>query len=46
VPPDKVSLAFRLIFQHSERTLTDDEVAKAIEKVKGMLVRRFGGELR
>ncbi len=46
VPPGKVSLAFRLIFQRSERTLTDDEVAKAIEKVKGMLVRRFGGELR
>jgi phenylalanyl-tRNA synthetase beta chain len=46
VPSGKVSLAFRLIFQRSERTLTDDEVAKAIEKVKGMLVRRFGGELR
>jgi phenylalanyl-tRNA synthetase beta chain len=46
VPSGKVSLAFRLIFQRADRTLTDDEVAKAIEKVRTMLVRRFGGELR
>jgi phenylalanyl-tRNA synthetase beta chain len=46
VPDGKVSLAFRLIFQRADRTLTDDEVAKAIEKVRNMLVKRFGGELR
>ena len=46
VPAGKVSLAFRLIFQRADRTLTDDEVAKAIDKVRAMLVRRFGGELR
>ncbi len=46
IPAGKVSLAFRMIFQHAERTLTDKEVSKATDKVRVMLERRFGGELR
>jgi len=46
IPEGKVSLAFRMIFQHTERTLTDKEVSKATDKVRVMLERRFGGELR
>ncbi len=42
----KVSLAFRLVFQHPERTLTDAEITKAVDRVVRMLGQRFGGELR
>lgn len=42
----RVSVAFRLVFQRPDRTLTDAEVARAIERVVGMLADRFQGELR
>lgn len=46
VPDGKVSVAFRLVFQRADRTLTDGEVTKATDKVVQMLAHRFGGELR
>jgi phenylalanyl-tRNA synthetase beta chain len=46
VPEGRVSLAFRLVFQRLDRTLTDGEVASALERVIRMLSHRFGGELR
>ena len=46
VPEGRVSLAFRLVFQRSDRTLTDDEVVRATDRVVKMLDRCFGGELR
>jgi len=46
VPEGRVSVAFRLVFQRADRTLTDAEVARSIERVVGMLADRFGGELR
>ena len=46
VPEGRVSLAFRLVFQRLDRTLTDAEVASAIDRVVRMLSHRFGGNLR
>ncbi|MCP5059483.1 MAG: phenylalanine--tRNA ligase subunit beta [bacterium] len=46
VPEGKLSLAFRMIFQRTDRTLTDTEVAEATEKVVQILAKRFGAELR
>lgn len=46
VPEGRVSLAFRLVFQRPDRTLTDAEVIRITGKVVKMLARRFGGELR
>jgi phenylalanyl-tRNA synthetase beta chain len=46
VPEGKVSLAFRLDFQRTDRTLTEAEVTKAVERVVKDLAERFGAELR
>ena len=46
VPEGRVSLAFRLIFQHVDRTLKDTEVTKATDRVVRMISHRFRGELR
>lgn len=46
VPEGQVSIAFRLIFQRPDRTLTDAEVAKANDRVVQMLAHRFGGRQR
>lgn len=46
VPEGRVSVAFRLVFQRRDRTLTDAEVTRALERVVGMLADRFQGELR
>jgi phenylalanyl-tRNA synthetase beta chain len=46
VPDGKVSLAFRLVFQRTDRTLTEQEVAKITERVVAALKQDFGGELR
>jgi phenylalanyl-tRNA synthetase beta chain len=46
VPDGKVSLAFRLVFQRADRTLTDAEVTKQTERIVGALVKRFGATLR
>lgn len=42
----KVSLAFHLVFQRPDRTLTDAEVDKAVRRVVGRLEQEFGAELR
>jgi phenylalanyl-tRNA synthetase beta chain len=46
VPEGRVSLAFRLVFQRLDRTLTDAEVTAAVDRVVRMLSHRFGGSLR
>jgi phenylalanyl-tRNA synthetase beta chain len=46
VPPGKVSVAFRLVFQRGDRTLQDAEVGKTTERIVAMLGERFGAELR
>jgi len=46
VPEGRVSLAFRLVFQRMDRTLTDEEVGAAIERIVRMLERRFDAKLR
>jgi phenylalanyl-tRNA synthetase beta chain len=46
VPEGKVSLTFRLVFQRTDRNLTDFEVVKATDRVVNLLAHRFGGELR
>lgn len=46
VPDGKVSVAFRLVFQRPDRTLTESEVGETTERVVAMLARRFAGELR
>jgi phenylalanyl-tRNA synthetase beta chain len=46
VPDGKVSVAFRLVFQRLDRTLTEPEVSEAMERVMAALTRRFGAELR
>ncbi len=46
VPEGKVSIAFRLEFQRIDRTLTDAEVGRVVERIVKELSQRFGGELR
>jgi phenylalanyl-tRNA synthetase beta chain len=46
VPEGRVSLAFRLVFQRTDRTLTEQEVAKSVERVVAALKQDFAGELR
>lgn len=46
VPPGRKSLAFRIKYQHPERTLTDEEVNEVHQKIIGLLKEKFGGELR
>ncbi len=46
VPDGRQSLAFRLVFQRADRTLTDEEVSAAIDRIVRMLERRFDGKLR
>jgi len=46
VPPAKVSVAFRLVFQRGDRTLQDAEVGRTTERIVAMLGQRFGAELR
>jgi phenylalanyl-tRNA synthetase beta chain len=46
VPEGKVSVAFRLIFQRPDRTLTDQEVAAHTDRVVQALSHRFGATLR
>jgi phenylalanyl-tRNA synthetase beta chain len=46
VPEGKVSVAFRLEFQRTDRTLTDAEVGRTVERIVKELSQRFGGELR
>jgi phenylalanyl-tRNA synthetase beta chain len=46
VPGDRVSLAFRLVFQRADRTLSDAEVTKSLDRVVRTLTHRFAAELR
>jgi phenylalanyl-tRNA synthetase beta chain len=46
VPEGKRSLAFRLVYRASDRTLTDDDVEPIHAKVRDALVEKFGVELR
>jgi phenylalanyl-tRNA synthetase beta chain len=46
IPEGRVSLAFRLVFQRSDRTLVEADVTPAIERAVEVLSTRFGGELR
>jgi phenylalanyl-tRNA synthetase beta chain len=46
VPEGRVSLAFRLVFQRADRTLTDAEVNGVTERLRAALAERFGAELR
>jgi phenylalanyl-tRNA synthetase beta chain len=42
----KKSLAYQLTYQHAERTLTDDEVAKLRDRIVRRLAQELGAQLR
>ncbi len=46
VPDGKKSIALSLVFQSRERTLTDDEISKAVAKIVKALEREFQAQLR
>jgi len=46
LPAGKKSLAFRVVMQDTERTLTDSEADAARDSVVALLGRRFGAILR
>jgi phenylalanyl-tRNA synthetase beta chain len=46
LPPGKKSLAFRVVMQHTERTLTDAEADAARDALVALLGRRFSARLR
>lgn len=46
VPAGKKSVAFSLVYQSTERTLTDEEVSKLHDAIKKTLDQEFGAELR
>ena len=43
---DKKSLAFRVLMQDNQKTLTDEEVEDALRKLTEMLQQQFGAQLR
>jgi phenylalanyl-tRNA synthetase beta chain len=46
VPADRKSLAFRVVMQHTERTLTDAEADAARDALVALLSRKFAASLR
>lgn len=46
VGADKKSLAFSLMFQSGERTLTEEEIDSAIKKIVSKVEKEFGAQLR
>jgi phenylalanyl-tRNA synthetase beta chain len=42
----KKSLAFRVLLQDTQKTMTDPEVESAVAQLVGRLIRQFGGKLR
>jgi phenylalanyl-tRNA synthetase beta chain len=44
--PNKVSIAYSLTFENSDRTLTDEEVNAAVDKIVEAVGKKFGAELR
>lgn len=43
---DKVSYAFRLVFQSFDKTLSDEEINKVVEKVTAILNKQKGWDVR
>jgi phenylalanyl-tRNA synthetase beta chain len=46
MPPDKKSLAFRVVYRSPERTLTDTEVEPLHKGLVDFILARTGGVLR
>ncbi len=46
LPKGKRNLAFSLSFRRADRTLTDDEVQAAMERVRGVLREKLGAQIR
>jgi len=46
IPEGKRSLAFSLVYQAEDRTLTDEEVDALHERIKSEMVKRFNAQLR
>jgi phenylalanyl-tRNA synthetase beta chain len=46
IDPQRKSLALGLTFQHSSRTLAEDEINAAIAAIMELLTERFGANLR
>jgi phenylalanyl-tRNA synthetase beta chain len=46
VPPGQKSLAFRIVMQDTERTLTEPEVEAAVAKITEAVISRHGAKLR
>jgi phenylalanyl-tRNA synthetase beta chain len=46
IPQGKKSLAFRVVMQHTERTLTDAEADAARDELSSLLAREFAASLR
>ena len=46
VPPGRRSLAYRVLLQHAERTLSGEEVDKAQADILAGLERELGAQLR
>jgi len=46
IPQGKRSIAYSLVYQAKDRTLTDEEVDALHNRIKEELVKRFGAELR
>ena len=46
VDPNRKSLAIGLTFQHTSRTLTDDEINDSVDKIVASLEAQFGASLR
>jgi phenylalanyl-tRNA synthetase beta chain len=42
----KRSLAFSMVFRHAERTLVENEVSEAVQRVLDALKMKFDAELR
>jgi phenylalanyl-tRNA synthetase beta chain len=46
IPEGKKSIAFSVVFQSSERTLSDEDARQLRDRIVGALAERFGAELR
>lgn len=46
IQADKKSMAYSLTFQHPEASLTDEEVAKFMEKITNALIQKLDAEVR
>ena len=46
IDPNRKSLAIGLTFQHTSRTLTDDEINDSVDKIVTSLEAQFGASLR